>query len=67
VKQAEKVNRLRRTKASNYIRKDPLEVGDICTVSTQGIRKVYYPHLPVLVTGTSMKGDVTKYTLASKF
>jgi hypothetical protein len=39
VKQAEKVKRLRRTKASKYRRKDPLEVGDICTVLTQGLKK----------------------------
>jgi hypothetical protein len=36
VKQAEKVNRLRRTKGTKHSRKDLLEVGDICTVSTQG-------------------------------
>jgi hypothetical protein len=29
---AEKVNRPRRTKAAKCSRKDPLEVGDICTV-----------------------------------
>ncbi len=58
---------MRRTKASKYSRKDSLEVGDICTVSTQGLKKVYFPHLPVLVTGTSVKGDVTKYTVASKY
>ena len=50
VKQAEKANRLRRTKAVKYSRKDPLEVGDICTVSTQGLKKIYVPHLPVFVT-----------------
>jgi hypothetical protein len=67
VKQAEKVNRLRGTKGIKYSRKDPLEVGDICTVSTptQGLRKIYFLHLPVLDTGTSLKGDVTKYTVAS--
>jgi hypothetical protein len=31
-----KVNRLRRTKGTKHSRKDLLEVGDICTVSTQG-------------------------------
>ncbi len=67
VKQVEKVNRLRRMKAAKYSRKDPIAVGDICTVSTQGLKKVSFPHLPVLITGTSMKGDVTKYTVASKF
>ncbi len=66
VKQAEKVNRLKRTKAMKYSRKDPLKVGDICTISTQGSRKIYFSHLPVLVTGISVKGDVKKSTVASK-
>ncbi len=66
-KQAEKGNRLRRVKGIKYSRKDQLEVGDICTVSTQGLRKIYFPHLPVSVTGTSMKGEVTKRAVASKY
>jgi hypothetical protein len=39
MKQAEKVNRLGRTKASKYSRKEPVEVGNICTISTQGLKK----------------------------
>jgi hypothetical protein len=41
-------------------------VGDIFIVSTQVLKKICFPHLPVLITGTSTKGSVTKYTVASK-
>jgi hypothetical protein len=34
-----------------------LEIGDICTVSTQGLKKIYFPYLPVMITTVNNKGD----------
>jgi hypothetical protein len=61
IKQAEKVNRLQSKKVLKHDRKDPLEVGDICTVSTQGLKKVYFPYLPVIITTVSNKGETKRY------
>jgi hypothetical protein len=30
------------------------------------VKKIYFPHLPVAITGTSINGAVTKYIVASK-
>jgi hypothetical protein len=53
VKQSEKVNRLRRKKASNHSRKDPLEIGDICTSLTGFLAGTCVPH-PTLSRTTSL-------------
>jgi len=66
LKQAKKVNELRRKKAGKLKRKENLEIGDICTVSTQGLKKIYFPYLPVMITAVSNKGDCRVYSVASK-
>jgi hypothetical protein len=45
-----------------------LEVGDICTLSNESLKKIYFKFLPVLVKGvtTAMKCNGTKYLVASK-
>jgi hypothetical protein len=45
VKQTEKVNALRRKKVGKLQQKEILEVGDICTVSMQGLKKTYFPYI----------------------
>jgi hypothetical protein len=66
-KQAEKVNALRRKKVGALQRKEILDVGDICTVSTQFLKKTYFPYLPVMITAVNTKpGDVNVYNVASK-
>jgi hypothetical protein len=66
MKQADKVNKLRMKNGLKHERKDPLDVGDICTVSTQGLKKVYFPHLPVIITAVSYKGETKRYSVATK-
>ena len=53
-------------KGLKHERKDPLDVGDICTVSTQGLRKVYFKNLPVTITAVSRKEDLLRYSIATK-
>ncbi len=62
IKQAEKVN-IGRAKFSKD-RKDPLEVGDICTVSTSYVKKAPIKYLPVMVTWISEKNKTIKYCVA---
>jgi hypothetical protein len=66
LKQAKKVNELRRKKASKLEWQEILEIGDTCTVSTQGLKKVHFPYLPVMITAENNKGDFKVYTVASK-
>ncbi len=65
LKQAEKVNALRK-KVGKLQQKEILELGDICTVSTQGLKKTYFPYLPVMIKAVNNKGDVKVYNVASK-
>jgi hypothetical protein len=44
LKQAKKVNALRRKKFGKLQQKGILALGDICTVSTQGLKKIYNSH-----------------------
>jgi hypothetical protein len=67
LKQAEKVNKLRKQNAWKLSRKDPLEVGDICTRSTEGLKKVYFPRLPVMMTDIHAIWANTVYIVASKY
>jgi hypothetical protein len=64
VKQAEKVNR-RRVKLSKD-RKDPLEVGDICTVSTAGVKKAPFKYLPVMITSVDSDKNTVQYCVGCK-
>jgi len=64
VKQAEKVNR-RRAKLSKD-RKDPLEVGDICTVSTAGVKKEPFKYLHVMITSVDSDKNTVQYCFACK-
>jgi hypothetical protein len=66
LKQAKKVHELRRKKAGKLKWKEILEIGDICTVSTQGLKKIYFPYLPVMITAVNNKGDLKVYIMASK-
>lgn len=66
MKQAEKMNRLRSKKGLQHERRDPLEVGDICTVSMQGLKKVYFPYLPVIITTVTNKEEIKRYSVATK-
>jgi hypothetical protein len=50
-KQAVKVNKMRKKKANAEEFKDPLEIGDIGTISTDDLKSKYFPYLPVLITG----------------
>jgi hypothetical protein len=47
-KQAAKVNKMRKKKTNAEEFKDPLEIGDICTISTNELKTKYFPYLPVL-------------------
>jgi hypothetical protein len=64
IKQAEQVN-IGRAKFSKD-RKDPLEVGDICTVSTSYVKKAPIKYLPVMVTLISEKNKTIRYCVACK-
>jgi hypothetical protein len=64
IKQAGQVN-LGRAKLSKD-RKDPLEVGDICTVSTTYVKKAPIKYLPVMVTSISERNKTIKYCVACK-
>jgi len=44
-KQAVKVNKMRKKKANAEELKDPLEIGDICTISTDDLKIKYFPYL----------------------
>jgi hypothetical protein len=68
IKQAISVKKMQKKKVEDEDYKDPLEVGYICTLSTESLNKIYFKFLPVLVTGvtTTMKGKGTKYLIASK-
>ena len=43
-----------------------MEVGDVCTMSTQGLKKVYFKHLPVIITTRTSKEEALRYTVATK-
>jgi hypothetical protein len=66
LKQAEKVNKHRQVNALKLNRKDPLDMGDICTISMSGLKKVHFPHFPVMITNVSLQGNLKVYTIASK-
>jgi hypothetical protein len=50
-KEAVKVNTMRKKKVNAEQFKDPLEIGDIGTISTDDLKSKYFPYLPVLITG----------------
>jgi hypothetical protein len=52
-KQAAKVNKMQKKKANAGEFKDPLDIGDICAISTDDFKKKYIPYLPVLITGVT--------------
>ena len=52
-KQAAKVNKMQKKKANAGEIKDPLDIGDICTISTDDLKEKYFPYLPVLITGVT--------------
>jgi hypothetical protein len=64
-KQAAK-NKMRKNKANAKELKDPLEKGDICTISTNDLKTKYFPYLPVLITGVIMGCHAIKYSVASR-
>jgi hypothetical protein len=64
IKQAEKVN-IGRAKLSKD-RKDPLEAGDICTISTANVKKAPFKFLPVMVTLICQKHEAMKYCVSCK-
>ncbi len=66
IKQADKVICLQLKKGLKHERKDPLDVGDICTLSTQGLRNMYFKHLPVIITTVSGKEEMLRYSIAAK-
>ncbi len=66
IKQAEQASRIQNKKIIKHARKDPLEVGDLCTVSTQGLKKLYFPYLPVIITTVTNKGETKRYSVATK-
>jgi hypothetical protein len=64
IKKAEQVN-IGRAKFSKD-RKDPLEVGDIGTISTSYVKKAPIKYLPVMVTSIIEKNQTIKYCMACK-
>lgn len=65
-KQAVKVNKMRKKKANAEEFKDPLEIGDICTISTDDLKTKYFPYLPVLITGIVKGHHTNKYSVAAR-
>ena len=65
-KQAVKVNKMRKKKANAEELKDPLEIGDICTISTDDLKKKYFPYLPVVITGIVKGHHTNKYSVAAR-
>ncbi len=65
-KQAVKVNKMRKKKANAEEFKDPLEIGDICTISTDDLKTKYFPYLPVLITGIVKGHHTNKYSEAAR-
>jgi hypothetical protein len=61
-----RVDEHRQVNALKLNRKDPLDMGDICTISMSGLKKVHFPHFPVMITNVSLQGNLKVYTIASK-
>jgi hypothetical protein len=54
IKQTISVNKMQKKKVEDE--DYPLEVGDICTLSTESLKMIYFKFLPVLVTGLTTTG-----------
>lgn len=65
-KQAAKVNKMWKKKANAGEIKDPLDIGDICTISTDDLKEKYFPYLPVLITGVTQGWNANKYSVAAR-
>jgi hypothetical protein len=57
IKQAISVNKMQTKKVEDDDYKDILEIGDLCTLSTESLKKICFKFLPVLVTGVTTTGQ----------